>query len=298
MLVALATQSIYFGAWKTASLGMPPVDPVIPPEAFKLSRMFSGKFAEVIAIGQPVTPVRAVEILRRTDVFFWGGPAGREAAWPPLRDFARELDRSIGFPSAWRYPADKPPDRLEHRKLVKFWCERWGALDTQYLFNQQIASGSGFCHPGGEIVWAEEVSRYPSGTDLLRDLRLIAEAFPDLSVDMAVWCDQRGAMLGFPLEDRLKMPWPAEMLAKVAEPTVGFLLRGGVVTVVRGFDRRLFGDFGLRYPAAVERALAETRRLQAVHPSTAETGLKVRTWLTEAVQQDWAAQARALGLVR
>lgn len=181
---------------------------------------------------------------------------------------------------------------------MKFWCDRWGALDTAFLFNQQIAWGTGFCHPSGEIVWAEEVARYPSGTDLLRDLRLIAAAFPDLSMDVAVWCDRRGAMLGFPYQDMPEGQLPADLLAKVAEPTVGFLLRGGAVTVVRGFDRRLFGDFGLRYPAAVERALAETRRLQAINPATEETGLKVRTWLTETVQQDWAAKARALGLVR
>jgi hypothetical protein len=181
---------------------------------------------------------------------------------------------------------------------MKFWCDHWGAIDTTFIFNQQIAAGKGYCHPGGEIVYADEVARYPSGLDLLRDLRRIAEAFPDLSMDVAVWCDIRGSMLGFPFTDAPETNWPPELLGQVAEPTVGFLMRAGVVTPVRGFDRRLFSTYGLRYPEAAQHALNATRRLQTAAPNEAEFGLSVRHWLTEAVIEAWAAKARALGLVR
>ncbi len=267
-------------------------------EPMKLSRMLTCKVAEVVILGRPVAPDRALEIIRRTDLFFRS--EHRFADWMrgSNQAYCRGLDEALGYPSADRMDRIPGLDREDRGKLARAWRRRWGAIDLHWIGNNQVIDATGFCHPDGSVVFAGEKEDYPTGPEILRDLRRIAAAFPDLSMDVAVWCSADGSMLGFPMTDALETPWPPELLARVAVPTVGFLLREGEVTTVRGFDRRLFAGFGIRYPQAVERVLQETRRLAASAVTDSAFGPRDRPGLPDAVLQGWITRARSLGLTK
>lgn len=266
--------------------------------SMKLSRMLTCKVAEVIILGRPLAPGRAQEIIRRTDLFFWGAHAFPDWMRGGSKEYSRALDALLGYPSAERMARIAGLGASGRQRLADVWRRRWGAIDLRWINNHQVMDATGFCHADGSVVFAGEEEDYPTGPEMLRDLRRIAQAFPDLSMDVAVWCSAAGSMLGFPMTDALETPWPPELLARVSVPTVGFLVGNGDVATVRGFDRRLFAGFGLHYPQAVETALGETRRLGAMGVVETEFGHRDHRGLPDAVLQGWAAKARALGLAR
>ncbi len=228
----------------------------------RLSQMLTCKFAEVVVLGRSLAPARAREVIRRTDMYFQHDhrlPAGGTIAAD--RDYFSALDDALNYPSARRLAALSGIDEAGAHRLVGAWRRRWQVVGLQWLGNTQVWRGEGFCHADGSVAGAWEISDYPTGPELLDDLRRIAMAFPDLTMDVAVWCSFGTSMLGFPMLDALETAWPPELSSRVAVPTVGFLVGGGKVTPVRGFDRRLFAGLGLNYRQAAERALAETRRL-------------------------------------
>lgn len=264
----------------------------------KLSRMLTCKVAEVVILGRPVAPTRAQEIIRRTDLFFWGTHHFPDWMRGGNQIYCKAVEEALNYPSATRLARLNGLDDAGKAKLADAWRRRWGAIELRWFNNHQVMDATGFCHPDGSVVFAGEEEDYPTGPEMLRDLRRIARAFPDLSMDVAVWCSAAGSMLGFPFTDALETAWPPELIARVAVPTVGFLVAGGDVTTVRGFDHRLFAGFGIRYPQAVERALHETRRLEAFRVVETEFGRRDWYGLPDEVLHGWIAKARALGLTR
>ncbi len=261
--------------------------------SFKLSQMLTAKFVELIIIGQPVAPGTAVEIIRRTDTFFRGG-------WHPSWDseYERNLRAAFGLPGR-RHPADAPrPDLATQATATARWRRKWGCLDLRWMSTNQIAAGTGFCNPDGTLAFAGELEDYANGLELLHDFRMIALAFPHLTFDVAVWGDQRVSMLGLPMFDALETPWPPELTAQVAMPTLGFLVRQGRVAVVRGFDQRLFQPYSLGYPQAAELALRELRRLDAARTEATGFGQRQAPGLPDKILMGWLAHARQLGLAR
>lgn len=266
--------------------------------SMKLSRILSSKIAEVVILGQPLAVNRALELIRRTDSFFWG-----KHAFPPWQrggnqGYCRALDSALGYPSAERLARLSELDDRSRERLPHIWRRRWGAIKLRWFSHHQIMNASGFCHPDGSVAYVGELEDYPIGTEILQDLRLLATAFPDLTMDVAIWCSAGQSMLGFPYTDALETPWPPELLARVSVPTVGFLVTGGEVTVVRGFDLRLFAGRGLRYPQALEVALNETRRLSACTVVESAFAHRDQNGLPDEVLNIWIEKARALGLTR
>jgi hypothetical protein len=264
----------------------------------KLSQMFNVKVAEVVILGQPVTAACAQEIIRRTDLYFWFDHAFAHRFPAVVSDYHRAVDDALNYPSAHRLGLVRDLDPARAERVLRLWRRRWQAIDLKWITNNQVLHGRGFCHPDGSVGFAGEIEDYPTGPELLRDLRLLARAFPELSMDVAVWCSAGASMLGFPMEDALESPWPPELLARVAVPTVGFLVGGGEVTTLRGFDARLFARFGLRFPQAAELALSEARRTDGLATQASAFGLRNWRGLQDAVVNGWIAKARALGLTR
>lgn len=266
--------------------------------SMKLSRILTDKRAEVVILGQPLGESRALEIIRRTDGYFQGAHA-----WPTWRRgfnqaYCRALDEAFGYPSAERLGRIGGLDDRNRDRLPGVWRRRWGAISLRWIGNHQILFAGGFCHPDGSVAFVGELEDYPTGPEVLRDLRALAAAFPDLTMDVAIWCTFGRSMLGLPYTDALETAWPAELLARVAEPTVGFLLKSGEVTVVRGFDPRLFAAHKLRYPGALELALGEQRRLRANLVLESAFARRDFPGLPDEVLRGWIDKARALGLTR
>ena len=266
--------------------------------SIKLSRLLTDKIAEVVILGQPLAPSSAIEIIRRTDGYFQGGH--KFPAWQSgfNQEYCRALDQAFGYPSVARLERLAGLDERSRDRLPTIWRRRWGAISLQWLRNHQILFANGFCHPDGSVAHVGELEDYPTGPEVLRDLRVLAAAFPDLSMDVAVWCTFGRSMLGFPFTDALETAWSPELLERVAEPTVGFLLKAGEVTIVRGFDRRLFAARGLRYPEAVEVTLQEARRLRANLVVESAFARRDYPGLPDEVLLGWIDKARSLGLTR
>lgn len=264
----------------------------------KLSQMLTDKFAEVVILGRSLAPTRALEVIRSTDTYFRGRHDFPVWMRGSNQDYCRALDEAFCYPGAARLSRITALDDAGKAKLCDVWRRRWGAIDLRWIMNHQVLDGSGFCHSDGSVAFVGELEDYPTGPEVLQDLRRIARAFPDLSMDVAIWCTAGNSMLGLPFTDALETPWPPELIARVAVPTVGFLVRDGDVITVRGFDQRLYAGFGIRYPQAVERALQEVRRLAACR--VIESGFAPRNHpgLPDEVLRGWIAKARALGLAR
>lgn len=219
-----------------------------------LARALSAKRVNVIILGAPVTPDRAGDMIGRTDIAF-----GLLRYIPP-NELVRDLRARLGFP---RQPDHRPGVRMPRDAILEAkiarWRHAWGAIELDWLFNNQLLDGQGWCHPDGSIAFADELEDYPSALEMLDDCRQLAVNFPDLVMDVAAWGDD-GSILGYPLHDAPPAPWPAALRLAARSPRVGFLIGGGVVDVVDGRDPRLFRRYGLPLSRAVEAALRDTRR--------------------------------------
>ncbi len=264
----------------------------------RLSSLLTDKIAEIVILGPSVAPDLALEIMRRTDGFFWGNHQFPTWQRGGSKEYSMALDEAFAYPSGARLARLATLDDRQRDRLPTIWRRRWGSIDLRWLRNHQIMNGSGFCHPDGSVAFVGELEDYPTGPEVLNDLRRLSSAFPGLAMDVAVWCTAGQSMLGFPFHDGLETAWPPELLARVAEPTVGFLVKAGNVTVVRGFDRRLFAARGLRYPQALEMALHETRRLDEALVHESAFARRDHRGLRDDVLYGWIDCARALGLAR
>ncbi len=247
------------------------------------------KQVEVIILGAPLTQERAAEVLRRTDLLF------QYLSYEPLGAYGRAVRARLGFPCqkervpGQAHTAAEAGAILEIKESIARWRGDWGALELEWLFNHQVLAGRGWVHGDGTIAMADELEDYPTGVELMEDCQRLAETFPDLSMDVAVWGGGE-TILGFPLIDAPKSPWPSELSGAVRSPTTGFLIGSGAVEVVDGANPRLFQRFEARPETAIERALSEARRCRG----DAHGGHGV----SDAVIETWRETSLALGLTR
>lgn len=255
------------------------------------------KQVEVIIVGAPLPPGRAAEVLRRTDLVF------QYLAYEPVGPYGHAVRTQMGFPrQAERVPGLAPTQEgAEAKRKVKAsisrWRADWGSVDLEWLFNHQVLGGRGWVHADGTIAMADELEDYPSGDELLSDCQSLAEAFPDLRLDVGVW-GHGEAVLGSPMVDAPPTPWPSDLSARVGPPTVGFLIEAGSVEVVEGTSPRLFQRFGSKCALAVERALTDVRRCRGganLASIYGEPG--VGYGVSDAVVEAWREVAQSLGLV-
>jgi hypothetical protein len=138
------------------------------------------KWPQMLVYGEPVTVDQAKEIIRRTDFFFFIPQHGNDPA------YIRRVNRALGIPH--EELGQRDPTLWERHEE---WREDWGFVSTEYVHNDWISCSfingpHGWCHPDGTIGFRDNVGKYPSGEDILRDWCLLASEFPfvDLTVVM------------------------------------------------------------------------------------------------------------------
>lgn len=247
---------------------------------------FGPKRLEVIIIGKQISPERAIEIIRRTD-------GGFSKQLFPVTEYGRTVRSMLGYPnvpdtsSGARYPTE----------AVAHWRAQWGAIDHEWLGNNQLLYSKGWCHADGTLAWVDELEDYPRACHILEDCQTLAATFPDLVMNVAAWGTDQ-TILGAPIFDAPESPWPQELLDGQSIPSFGFMIGDGKVAVVEGANPWLFDCFGLNCSEAVEKALGEVRRCarQAVR-ETAFGDRGLYAGLPDNVIHDWCALARSMELV-
>ncbi|MEZ5502423.1 MAG: hypothetical protein R3E50_07085 [Halioglobus sp.] len=216
--------------------------------ARNFNEQFGPKWVEVVIVGERLSAGRASEIIRRTDVGFC-----RQVF--PVSEYGQTARAMVGFPNS----PESNSDRLGANRDIACWRALWGGIDLHWLHNAQLLHGIGWCHADGTIAFARELEDYPRACHLLEDCQLLATTFPDLVMHVAAWGEEQ-TILGSPLEDAPRSPWPQTLLDSLTDPTLGFLIEEGKVDVVTGSNPWLFKRFGLDCPRAVEWAVSESHR--------------------------------------
>lgn len=172
------------------------------------------KWPQMLVSGTPIEPEQALEIIRRTDSFFYC-PSGNDD------EFVDYWSWRYGLPSAPRHNLPEAErwaawDRFEAE--TKAWLAAWGALEHPYYVRNDWVSScfvcgpNGWCWPDGTISHCYNVGKWPAGEEVRDDWKVIAEHFPFLN-------------LGIVLNS-------AEHCEENLEPVIGFLVQGGEVKVV------------------------------------------------------------------
>lgn len=141
-------------------------------EAFKIGLP---KWPQCVINGDKVTEKQALEIIRRTDDFFIGLGGSDTDFFLKARQICRYPEYS-DFTETHKY----------YEEVDKF-REKWGIIETEYIFNDWIKSSwvggyHGWCHPNGTIAFCNNIGKYPGVEEVYRDLCIIGENFHFLSL--------------------------------------------------------------------------------------------------------------------
>lgn len=137
------------------------------------------KWPQMLTTGAPVTADQAREIIRRTDRFLVEGHGGNDVDW------GRKMAKRLRVPYFHDWLNSKAVEDLHaYWAMADRWRVAWGAVRTQYVRNCWLSSSyiHGWCWPDGTIVFTGNVGKWPSVGDVLDDWRMLAEAFPFLTL--------------------------------------------------------------------------------------------------------------------
>jgi hypothetical protein len=141
------------------------------------------KWPQMIVTGHPVTPAQAIEIIRRTDSWFVGAHGCNDRAGD------RRLAKRFRMPHFHDYSVKEPDgfDWRDYSDRCDRWKKAWGVVETQYVHNSWIGSAyihgpHGWCHPNGRISHIDNIGKWPNIDEVLADWRVLAEAFPFLTL--------------------------------------------------------------------------------------------------------------------
>lgn len=183
------------------------------------------KWPQMIVTGQSVTRERAMEIIRRTDVFFEWSPLGNN------REFNDAVERLTEFPNVTKLVANGGAfeDALE---LKRQWDERWGRVPLSFVKNDWISSPfitgpHGWMHPDGTVGYSDNIGKWPTTEEVLDDWVKIAEAFPDLELEATV------------MDESVSMDGNGE-----TSPVVSYMVSGGKVEVADPLVRDIHAERG------------------------------------------------------
>ena len=183
------------------------------------------KWPQMIVTGTPVSEMQALEIIRRTDVFF---------ATFSLDDkqLAAEIMSAIGVPDRPDFTKDMP-NRIEairaYAEKLDCWRNAWGVIRSRYVYNNWIDGShalgfNGWCHPDGRIGYAYNIGAWPYVQSVYHDWVMIAREFPFLELEVTLmndeWCED------------------------ASKPVVSMLIRDGKVELVDPNTRNLHVEFG------------------------------------------------------
>lgn len=169
------------------------------------------KWPQMIVTGTKVTVEQALEIIRRTDCFFYY-PEGNDS------EFVHKVKSIL-----------KMPDEYEEELR---WGSEWGYIQNEYVYTDWICSdfidgANGWIHPDGIIGYAYNVGKWPSVEELYNEWKTIAEAFPYLEVEVTLMDNEHG---------------------EVCFPVVSFLIRNGIVELIDPAERNIHSEFCRNIP--------------------------------------------------
>lgn len=165
------------------------------------------KWAMARMEGPEITKDEALEIIRRSDIFFQSlikrGQTG----------YTKTLSKRLGI----KYKLEE--GSIEELEELEKWKKEWGVLGLRFLHTDWISSSyykgaNGWCNPwGGKIDKVWNIGRYPTEELVMKDLEKIGKTFPFLTG------------LSLTIYDREMASW------KKAVPLVRYQVgEGGVIT--------------------------------------------------------------------
>jgi hypothetical protein len=160
---------------------------------FDIDSVYLPKWPQMKVRGRKVTKEQAEEIIVRTDTFITNGYCGND------RTFRERFDQTFGIPAEPKFPPFREVrDPVEDEAYSYGWRVRLEAtgrfnrslktITTEYVHNSWMASAfifgpTGWCHPDGTISFSHNVGKWPSASELLKEWKKIAKAFPFLVLE-------------------------------------------------------------------------------------------------------------------
>ena len=154
----------------------------------KLLKTSLPKWPQCVIVGNKLEPEQALEIIRRTDTFFSHG-GGNNKQWN------EQVEHILQIPQDPKRPLEENQESWEayvkaleeHSGAKANWCDSWGLVETEYIYNSWISSAyiggpCGWCHPDGTILFGENIGKWPSVQDVVEDWEILLKAFPFLVV--------------------------------------------------------------------------------------------------------------------
>lgn len=132
------------------------------------------KWPQCIINGESISEEKALEIIRRTDIFFLGYGGNN-------RLFNEEANRICRIPQI-----DKCNFDLYDKERKEF-EQSWNFLYLNYLRNDWISSSfiggpHGWCNPDGELAFCNNIGKWPDVEDVYNDLTILGREFPFLNL--------------------------------------------------------------------------------------------------------------------
>lgn len=177
------------------------------------------KWPQMLVVGDPVTPEQAFDIITRTDTAFNG-------CWGNSRTWGARMAERLRMPANLYPYGDDLRKNAPHNghtgtdwDAVAEWKKDWGYVETEYVHNDWVACAyiggpHGWCAPGGQLQYADNVGKWPSVESLYDDWALLAREFPYVRAHVTF-------MSGESSEDGTR-------------PVASFLVREGEVVLTEG----------------------------------------------------------------
>lgn len=142
-------------------------------EAFKIGLP---KWPQCVINGEKITEQQALEIIRRTDNFFFGYGGNNTQFNKRVEEICKRPDYN-DFGKDWN----------KYQEARENFEEKWRLIETNYINNDWISccwigGYHGWCHPDGTIAFCNNIGKWPDVEEVYEDLCILGENFPFLNL--------------------------------------------------------------------------------------------------------------------
>lgn len=143
------------------------------------------KWPQCIMTGESITEEQAMEIIRRTDRFFYHPWVFRQS-----EQWDRKVLNLTKCPVSQDYA-----DYDKYSEDWEDWCSKWRYIPLEYLNNDYISSPmahgtQGWCHLDGTIGYFYNIGKWPEVEEVYKDLCTIGENFRFLQLELTLMSDE------------------------------------------------------------------------------------------------------------
>lgn len=187
------------------------------------------KWPQCFITGTKISPEDALEIIRRTDIYFCWPSSGHSNC----KEYSDWINSTLQIPlltdSGTTLSAEEKLKIIQkYDEEVHAWKTNWRCIDLNYLYNDYVMSSSacgctGWCHPDGNIEYHHNIGKWPSVSEVYDDLKEIASNFPFLEME----CTLKNT------DDRCGNN----------DPLISYLVRNGQVEIVDPGERNIHEEF-------------------------------------------------------